>query len=41
MFAEFELAIHEAVESGEALTGETLSEMYCELLRATTATTRA
>ncbi len=33
MFAEFELAIHEAAERGEALTGEKLSSMYGELLR--------
>jgi len=33
MFAEFELAIHEAVERGEALTGQRLSAMYLELLR--------
>ena len=33
MFAEFELSIHEAVEKGEALTGEKLSSMYGELLR--------
>jgi oligoendopeptidase F len=33
MFAEFELAIHERVEAGEALTGERLSVMYLELLR--------
>jgi len=33
MFAEFELAIHEAVERGEALTGARLSAMYGELLR--------
>ena len=33
MFAEFELAIHERVEGGEALTGERLSAMYLELLR--------
>lgn len=33
MFAEFELAIHEAVERGEALTGERLSAMYLDLLR--------
>lgn len=33
MFAEFELAIHESVEKGEALTGEKLSSMYLELLR--------
>jgi oligoendopeptidase F len=33
MFAEFELAIHEAAERGEALTGARLSAMYGELLR--------
>jgi oligoendopeptidase F len=33
MFAEFELAIHEAVEKDEALTGERLSRMYGDLLR--------
>ncbi len=33
MFAEFELAIHEAVERGEALTGDTFSERYLALLR--------
>jgi oligoendopeptidase F len=33
MFAEFELAIHEAVERGEALTGAKLSAVYGELLR--------
>jgi oligoendopeptidase F len=33
MFAEFELATHEAAERGEALTGERLSAMYGELLR--------
>ena len=33
MFAEFELAIHEATERGEALTGARLSSMYGELLR--------
>jgi oligoendopeptidase F len=33
MFAEFELAIHEAVEKDQALTGEKLSRMYGELLR--------
>ena len=33
MFAEFELAIHEAVERGEALTGARLTKMYGELLR--------
>jgi oligoendopeptidase F len=33
MFAEFELAIHEAAERGEALTGAKLTRMYGELLR--------
>ncbi len=33
LFAEFELAIHERVEQGEPLTGETLSELYLKLLR--------
>lgn len=33
MFAEFELAIHETTESGEALTGERLNELYLETLR--------
>lgn len=33
MFGEFELAIHEAAERGEPLTGTKLSEMYGELLR--------
>ncbi len=33
MFAEFELAIHERAERGEALTGEILDEMYLALLR--------
>ena len=33
MFAEFELAMHEAVEVGEPLTGPKLSEMYGELLK--------
>ncbi|MEJ2522775.1 MAG: oligoendopeptidase F [Gammaproteobacteria bacterium] len=33
MFAEFELAIHEAAEAGEALTGAKLTEMYGDLLR--------
>ena len=33
MFAEFELAIHEAVERGEALSGDRLTEMYGELVR--------
>jgi oligoendopeptidase F len=33
MFAEFELAIHERVEEGEALTADDFSEMYGRLLR--------
>src|SRR5262249_38783047 len=33
MFAEFELMIHEAVEKGDALTGEKLTELYCGLLK--------
>jgi oligoendopeptidase F len=33
MFAEFELAVHEVAEKGEALTGARLTRMYGELLR--------
>ena len=33
MFAEFELALYEAAERGEALSGENISEMYGEILR--------
>jgi oligoendopeptidase F len=33
MFAEFELAIHEAAEKGESLTGEKLSALYLALAR--------
>ena len=33
MFAEFELAIHERVEAGDALTSEDFSELYGDLLR--------
>ena len=33
MFAEFELAIHEAAESGEPLTGPRLTEIYGDLLK--------
>jgi oligoendopeptidase F len=33
MFGEFELAIHEAAERGEPLTGARFTEMYGELLR--------
>lgn len=32
-FAEFELKIHEMVESGEALTGDRFSELYTELVK--------
>ncbi|HVN99190.1 MAG TPA: oligoendopeptidase F [Steroidobacteraceae bacterium] len=32
-FAEFELAIHEALEKGEPLSGERMSQMYCSVLR--------
>jgi oligoendopeptidase F len=34
LFAEFELRIHEKAERGEALTGESLSRLYLDLLRA-------
>ncbi len=34
MFAEFELAIHDAAEAGTALTGKELTKMYAELLQA-------
>jgi len=33
MFAEFELAIHQRVEAGEAMTGERLSALYLDILR--------
>jgi oligoendopeptidase F len=33
MFAEFELALYEAVERGEALTGDRISEIYGQILR--------
>jgi oligoendopeptidase F len=33
MFGEFQLAIHEEVEKGGALTGKRLSEIYCDLLK--------
>ena len=33
MFAEFELALYEAAERGEALSGDKITEMYGELLR--------
>jgi oligoendopeptidase F len=33
LFAEFELKIHESVEHGEPLTGQTLTALYLELVR--------
>ena len=33
MFAEFELATHDAMERGEALSGKKMTKMYCDLLR--------
>ncbi len=33
MFAEFELAAHEAVERGESVTGESLSKLYLGILK--------
>jgi len=33
MFGEFQLAIHEAVEKGDALSGKKLSDIYCGLLK--------
>lgn len=33
MFAEFELALYEAVERGEALSGEKITSMYAEIVR--------
>jgi oligoendopeptidase F len=33
MFAEFELSLYEAVENGEALSGERISEMYGDIVR--------
>jgi len=33
MFAEFELATHDAMERGEALSGEKMTEIYCGLLK--------
>jgi oligoendopeptidase F len=32
-FAEFELAMHEAFEQGHALSGDSLSQMYCTILK--------
>jgi oligoendopeptidase F len=33
MFGEFQLAIHEEVEKGNALSGKRMTEMYCDLLK--------
>jgi oligoendopeptidase F len=33
LFAEFELAIHDKVEKGETLSGESMSKLYLELVR--------
>ena len=33
MFAEFEAAIHDKVEAGEPLSGENMTQMYCQLLK--------
>jgi len=33
MFAEFQLALHEEVEAGRALSGTRMSEIYCSLLK--------
>jgi oligoendopeptidase F len=33
MFAEFELAIHEELEKGKALSGERMTEIYCGILK--------
>lgn len=33
MFGEFQLAIHEEVEKGNALTGKRMTEIYCDLLK--------
>src|SRR6185295_13154180 len=33
MFAEFELKTHEAAEKGEALTGDSMSKIYLDLLK--------
>jgi len=32
-FAEFDLRAHQAVEKGEALTGDQLNELYAEITR--------
>jgi oligoendopeptidase F len=33
MFAEFELSLYEAIEQGEALSGEKITSMYAEIVR--------
>lgn len=33
MFAEFQLQVHEVLERGEALSGDRLTQMYCDLLK--------
>jgi oligoendopeptidase F len=33
MFAEFQLALHEAIEKGDTLSGEKMTDMYCGLLK--------
>jgi oligoendopeptidase F len=33
MFAEFQLALHEEIEAGRALSGKRMSEIYCGLLK--------
>ena len=33
MFAEFELAIHEELEKGKALSGERMTELYCGIVK--------
>ena len=33
MFAEFELAIHEELEKGKALSGERMTQLYCGILK--------
>lgn len=33
MFAEFEAAIHDKVEAGEPVSGDKMTEMYCDLLK--------
>ncbi|HSZ11496.1 MAG TPA: M3 family metallopeptidase, partial [Rhizomicrobium sp.] len=33
MFAEFQLAIHEEIEKGSTLSGERMTQIYCDLLK--------